>query len=903
KKFINAANLNIFNNEHQLTEMKALFPSERRKEDGLGLIYRLTFNSPKEMEELLADYQDNPVVEYAEPDYRVKSFWSPNDPLYSSQWHFDAVNLEEAWDYDTASPKYGGDSDVVVAVIDTGVAYEDYGSYLQASDLASTNFTTGYDFVNLDNHPNDDQGHGTHVTGTIAQSTNNSIGVAGIAFNSTIMPIKVLDYDGLGWVSDIVLGIDYAVANGADVINMSLGTDADVSTLEQACVDAREAGVVVVAATGNDSANELSYPARYSDVIAVGATNGSNTKASYSNTGTGIDIVAPGGEGANLIIQQTCDNSPDCNSFDYYGFQGTSMATPHVAGAAALLLAYGVPADNVQDVLQDSTTDLGTNGYDTTYGHGLLDIEEAFNSITDDNTRPTNPSISAYTGQNKGTEFDPDTRYADVSPYFEWSGASDNVGVAGYYVYFGTNSNANPTTAGNYQTGTSYSASGLSGDEVSYHLKIKTKDLAGNVTNNSSAFTYIIDTEADAPDTLSSTLQSDGITISWDNNDSHAASYNLYRAGTSGGNYLKLNSETITDTQFLDDDVDTDDVRGSTYYYVVTTVDDLDNESDYSSELEATFYPPADIIIGPGPGGGPQVRIFEPDGTLISQFFAYSETFRGGINVAVGDLDNDGQNEIVTGTGPDGGPQVRVFDVNGNPKLTNGFFAYAEHVRNGVYVAVGDLNGDGYKEIITGTGAGSGPHVRTFDRFGNSVFSPGFFAYAEHVRNGVYVATGDLDGNGKDEIITGTGTGSGPHVRTFNYLGNSVFTPGFFPYDSNFRGGVRVGTADLDGNGKDEILTSPGTGGGPQVRAFDRFGNPRVTNGFFAFDSSFHGGIFLASGDTDQDGMDEIMVSVGGGGSPAIRVYDKTGSTILQSFYGLAQTFTGGINIASGAMN
>ncbi|MFH1534669.1 MAG: hypothetical protein ABIF80_01660, partial [Patescibacteria group bacterium] len=187
-------------------------------------------------------------------------------------------------------------------------------------------------------------------------------------------------------------------------------------------------------------------------------------------------------------------------------------------------------------------------------------------------------------------------------------------------------------------------------------------------------------------------------------------------------------------------------------------------------------------------------------------------------------------------------------------------------------------------------------------RFGNSVFSPGFFAYAEHIRNGVYVATGDLNGNGRDEIITGTGQGSGPHVRIFNYVGEEIFTPGFFPYDSAFRGGVRVGTGDLDGNGKSEILTVPGIGGGPQVRVFDRFGDPKVTNGFFAFGTDFRGGTFLAGGDTNQDGLDEIIVGVGSESAPLVRVFDQTGETIESQFYGLPETFLNGIIIASGVV-
>ena len=803
-KRVNLPTVSYLNAKHNLEEIKPLY-----KREGSDQVYKLTFNSKKEMEELLADFENNVVVEYAEPNYLVHAqAFVPNDTYYDDQWNFDIINVPEAWSYDAVSPKYGGDDSIVVAVLDTGVAYEDRGSFIQASDLADTNFVDGYDFINDDANPNDDNGHGTHVTGTIAQNTNNGEGSAGIAFNTSIMPIKVLNSAGYGDMETVAQGVDFAVANGADIINLSLGSTSASKTLETAVQAAQTAGLVVVAATGNDGSSSIMYPARYDETIAVGATGESDEIADYSNRGTGIDLVAPGGNGASGILQQTCALEGDCTSMNYIYYQGTSMATPHVSAAAALLLAYGVDPDNIQTVLQDSAEDLGKAGYDTIFGYGRLDIGAAFQMVVGDSSPPSNPEISGYDTDEKDTTLTSGERYDYLTPYFEWEGAVDDIsGIAGYYVYFGMDSGADPKIDGEFITDNSYTASSLSGqDDITYYLRLKTEDTEGNITSSVNQFAYIIDTKPDY------------------------------------------------------------------------------------------------IVVGPSPGGGPQIRVFEHDGTLVSQFFAYGESFRGGVNVAVGDLDGDGIEEIVTGAGIGGGPQVRVFDYEGTPKLTNGFFAYAEHVRNGVYVAVGDLNGDGYGEIVTGTGAESGPHVRTFDRFGEPAFSPGFFAYAEHVRNGVYVATGDLNGNGRDEIITGTGQGSGPHVRTFNYIGEEIFTPGFFPYDSAFRGGVRVGAGDLDGNGRQEILTVPGIGGGPQVRVFDRFGGPKVTNGFFAFDADFRGGTFLAGGDTNQDGLDEIIVGVGSEGEPLIRVFDQTGETIESQFYGLPETFLNGIIIASGAI-
>jgi serine protease len=180
-------------------------------------IQELSIPADKTVEEMVAAFSSRSDVEYAEPNYIAHAFMTPNDPYYSYQWHMPQINMPAAWDQSTGIPG------VVVAVIDCGVAYETYGVYTQAPDLAGTHFVAGYDFVNNDSHPNDDCAHGTHVTGTIAQTTNNSLGVAGVAFNCSIMPIKVLDASGNGTYTAIVNGITFAADNGAEVINMSLG--------------------------------------------------------------------------------------------------------------------------------------------------------------------------------------------------------------------------------------------------------------------------------------------------------------------------------------------------------------------------------------------------------------------------------------------------------------------------------------------------------------------------------------------------------------------------------------------------------------------------------------------------------------------------------------------------------
>jgi subtilisin family serine protease len=351
----------------------------------------------------------------------------PNDPLWINQWNLRLISADAAWDTTQGEG-------VIVAVVDTGVAYEDFGDFKLAPDLSGTSFADPYDFFDDDPHANDDNGHGSHIAGTIAQTTNNSYGVAGIAYKASIMPIKVCGQQLIEYrcpTTAIADGIRWAAEHGAEVINISLSGTGNVSQAERESLEfARDAGAVVIAAAGNGGADRicggaplLGNPAADPSVIAVSASGFFGSLAYYSNYGVGLDVIAPGGnppianlpacdvanEGPSSVVAQEtysfrCNGgSVDFQSFAFCGFSGTSMAAAHVSGVAALIRsAYpDLNRTQVRTLIQCSATDVHTPGVDLETGYGLVQADVAVRDTDGDaipdciDSEPFTPTPSA----------------------------------------------------------------------------------------------------------------------------------------------------------------------------------------------------------------------------------------------------------------------------------------------------------------------------------------------------------------------------------------------------------------------------------------------------------------------------------------------------------------------------
>jgi len=335
-------------------------------------------------------YRRRTDVQYAEPNYTDYPFFVPNDPRFDEQWHLTKIGCPVAWD------TIRGRAKVIVALIDTGVAFKAVSGHPQAPDLAGTTFVAPWDAVDGDSEPVDDENHGTHVCGTIAQTTNNGLGVAGVAPLTSIMPIRSLGPGG-GSHLQFADACHYAADNGAHIISYSAG-GTDSATKQEGVTYAHGKGVLICAAMGNDGTldSDYAYPARYPEVIGVAASTLTDQRAYYSNYGSDVDLTGPGGDTSvdsdtngfpDGVVQNTFPAGNPAGGFSYVYMMGTSMATPHVTGAAALVYAElfrrgETPTrDRVRAILEQTAQDLGDPGVDQYFGHGLVRADLALASL------------------------------------------------------------------------------------------------------------------------------------------------------------------------------------------------------------------------------------------------------------------------------------------------------------------------------------------------------------------------------------------------------------------------------------------------------------------------------------------------------------------------------------------
>ncbi|HNX10938.1 MAG TPA: S8 family serine peptidase [bacterium] len=672
------------------------------------------------------------LMVFSLPLASAQAAFFPDDVYYGRQWYLEKIQAYEAWDKINASPS------AVIAVIDSGVqishpelkdniwvnSREIPGNEIDDDHNGFIDDINGWDFVLNTPNPEpkfsekyNDSGisHGTMIAGVISATGNNSYGVAGVTWQSKLMALRALNDSGEGRMADVVRAIDYAVSNGADIINLSFSTPSYSEALKGALERAYRAGVIVVAAAGNEQASGQGYnldqtplyPVCYQGdngenlVIGVGATDALDQKTPFSSYGSQcIDISAPG-----VSFFSTATYNPDAYQgqfnkyFDGY-WSGTSLAAPLVSGTLALVREANpnLSRDEIINVVLRSADNI--NAFNPEYigklGTGRLNVGAAVNWATE--------RLNDQSGR------------IVVSPY--WNRTSP------FYYRFASHVN-----------------------KIDWRLN------DGSIEKE----------------------------VSW-------------------GDKARLGVN-----------VSSGDINGNGQ---------------------------SEIILAPGAGSDPYVTILNQSGQVLSKFLAYSKTMRGGVSVTSGDINGDGKLEIITAPASAAYPQVKIFNAQG--KLIKDFLAYDRRFIGGVNVAAGDVNGDGTAEIVTAPASGGGPHIRVFDSQARILNQ--FMAYDKNFRGGVNINVGNIDGRldrSRDEIIVAPIKDSEPRVKAFANDGRLKLS--FLAYDEKFKNGVSLASGDVNNDGRVEIITGAGPGGTPHVRTWNNRGD--LIDSFYAYSDSFDKGL------------------------------------------------------------
>ncbi|MBU0731426.1 S8 family serine peptidase [Patescibacteria group bacterium] len=549
----------------------------------------------------LPEFMDNDQVDLIEPNhYRKIQAKYPNDPSFNVQWYLDQasgadVDAPQAWGEET------GKASVVVAVIDTGAdmnhpdlvnnfwvnSGEIPNNHIDDDNNGYVDDVNGWNFLDNNNNLNpvpdggDDAGvsHGTHVAGIIGAVGNNSIGVTGLSWNVSIMVIKVLDDEGVGNTYDIAQGINYAKNNGADIINLSFGAYGE-DTLEKNAIEAAQhAGLITIAALGNDSINVNNlpiYPACYNKVLGVTSTNSNDNASWFTNYGSDCaDVAAPGSAIYSTLFYNAI--SPFDEEYGY--MSGTSMATPVVAGIAALLKA-DIPSENEADIIDAIRSSTDDVGLAVNMGTGRVNAKSALDALQN-SSRPTRPkNLVCYKGRKKNKLIERRTRTNAKKPFCTWKKGNSDEDIAGYHVYYGTNENANPKKKGTFKIKRKWRAKKeRNANEVAFYVRVKSVNTAGNSSKKSRQYKFIMDTKMPRPKMNKILRTNQGLLVEWYRiNGNYVEYYNIYRWKKKKQKYVKIAQVPSSYYYYLD----TTAQKGKTYKYKVKAKDDLGNYSKFS---------------------------------------------------------------------------------------------------------------------------------------------------------------------------------------------------------------------------------------------------------------------------------------------------------------------------------
>lgn len=654
----------------------------------------------------------------------------PNDTYINNQWYLSRIQAPAAWERINSSPS------ITIAVIDSGIDinHPDLRDNIwqNQKEIADNGMDDdrngfiddvfGWDFVeNLpdpspkfeENWTESGLSHGTIISGIIGATGNNREGISGVSWKTKIMPLRALNDQGDGRMSSVVRAIDYAVHNGADIINLSFVGFSYNQALQESLQRAYEAGVIVVAAAGNEQETGQGenidehpiYPACYQGkngeniVIGVAASDALDQKTDFSSYGFNcVDITAPGVSFFSTIPKGSNLLEPN---IIYDGFwSGTSMAAPIVSGALALIAEINPelqPTEIVKILLQssDNISRLNPN-YLGQLGSGRVNLDRALLLAQEKlyshlGKLIINPASVGDKERLASSSVSIAEKNGQIVKVFDFGEAMGGVFVAG-------------------------DVDGKGDDEIISATPIGTEP-------------YV----------------------------------SIYGAdGELRGKFL------VYDVNF----------RGGFSLAVADVTGDNVEE----------------IIVGAGPGGGPHVRIFDHKGVLKGQFFAFENSFRGGVNVAAGNIDGVGAAEIIATRGPGALPEVKIFDRRGN--LEGVFLAYEHTFRGGTQVSVANIDGRldrNKEEIIIAPGAGREPQIKIFSN--KAVLKKSFLAFRKNWQGGVNVTAGDLNNNGRADIVVSAKAGATPHVRVFN--NNGDLQESFYFYPESFNGGVNIGIAQF----------------------------------------------------------------------------------------------------------